>query len=396
MLELILLTACQTPLHALASTSADSRLPQDPIVQDDAWIRRVEGPPGAKTYLSHHAQMALLSDLDGDGVFDAPGGIDALSFWPRPTTTTPCPIDFVFSMSSNLGPFKDGDLLRHREGQGVEIVVAEDDFLALLLPASGSFDLDAASYDPATDELWFSVADNLTGTVLGDVLDGDILCWQRTTGTLTLRYTEADIQSFVDLVTGGGTAIGDVLALSHVPATGELAFVVQSPSNLDASVLALDLLGLQAPRILPGWNETDWDFQQATEIDALAFVGSALPQPPVLDFDLPFFAPGDIVGFRLRHGVPGTIAHGLRAVRTAYDPRPGQGIGFLFLDPTDPHLIAQVTHGNTQPQVVDPSGSASYNWTVPSLPPGLAILDLYFQAWDQIGGWSAPVVLRIQ
>ena len=397
MLETMLLIVCQEPLAALASTTSDSRLAQDPIIHDEAWIRRSEGPPGAKAYLTRHAQMALAGDLDGDGLFDALGGVDALCTWPSVSSASPGPMDFCFSMVSDVGPFADGDLLRFDLAQGLVAVITEADFVAALQPASGSFDLDAATYRDSQDQLWFSVGSNLSGTVLGDVQDGDVLVWDRLNGVMSRAFTEAEVQALTDQATGGGTAIGDVLALSFLPGTMDLGYVVQAPSSLDGGVLVLDASGVAPPRILAGWEEVDWDFQQATEIDALAFVGQGLVQPPVLDLDLPFFTPGDVARFKLRHAIPGSVAKGFRGRWTAFDSRPGVGIGFLYLDPNDPILIAQVTHGNTHPQIVDPSGSASYDWTIPVLPPGLPFVDLYFQALDDSGGgWSAPIVLRIQ
>ncbi len=397
MLETLLLLSCQGPMTALASTSSDTRLPQDPVVHDEAWIRREHGPPGAKGLLTKMAQMALVGDLDGDGMFDALPGVDALAYWPAAPTSTPNLYDFVFSTVSSVGSYEDGDLLRFDPAQGLQVEVPEADFLTLLQPASGSFDLDAASYDALGDALWFSVGANLTATVLGDVADGDILVWEFATGVVWRAYTEAEVQAQVDLVTGGGNAVGDVLALSFLPGTGQLGLVVQSPSSLDASVVAVDPAAVLPTELLSGWEEADWDFQQATEIDALAFVDATLPQAPVLDLDLPTYAVGEIVRFKLRHAVPGSMAQGFRARQVAFDARPGVGIGFLFLDPNDPLLQAQVRHGYTYPQRVDPSGTAVHDWVVPPLPSGMATVDLYFQALDdQGGGWSAPVVIRIQ
>ncbi|RMH01230.1 MAG: hypothetical protein D6702_11980 [Planctomycetota bacterium] len=397
MLTLLPLVLAQGPLVGLASTTSSTRLPQDPSVLDEAWIRRQEGPPGAATWLSRHAEMALAGDLDGDGLFDAPAGIDALCLW-TPAGAATTPYDLRFSLVSDLGPFADGDLLAWLPGQGVGVEIAEADFVALLQPTSGSFDLDgvARRTGPA-DEVWFSLNSDLQGTVLGDLADGDVLVWDRTAGTVSRAFTEADIQALVDSATGGGTGpIGDTIALSFLPGTGELAFVVQSPSSLDASVFVADPTGLAAPRLLLGWEESDWDFQQQTEIDALAFVADGPPPAPVLALDVPFYAPGEIARFKLRHGVPGSTAHGLRARRVGFDPRPGEGIGFLFLDPNDPLLISQLAHHNTWPQIVDSSGSATYDWTVPPLPPGLTEVDLFFQALDLAGGFSAPIVIRVR
>ncbi len=391
MLTTILLLTCQVPPVALASTSGDSRLPQDPIVHDEAWIRRQEGPPGAAVWLSQHGLMALLGDLDGDGLFEAPGDIDALAWSPRGGGLGPAPPDFLFSTVSTTPAYADGDLLGFAGAQGLRIVIPEAEFVNLLQPASGSFDLDAAAFQG--DELWFSVTSDLTGTILGDVADGDILAWDRLAGTVRVAWTEADVQAMVDQATGGGGSVGDVLALSFYPPTGELAFTVQSPSAHDATVFGTGNGG----RILPGFEEPDWDFQQATELDALAFVPGGIPQPPVMATDVPFYGQGVPVRFTGRHGTPGAIVEGYLAGAPGLDDRPGEGIGAFYLDLQDPFLLQQVALGHTHPRPFDASGSATFDWTSPVLPASMPWLDLYFQCYDHGGGgWSAPIVLRIQ
>lgn len=392
MIPTLLFLACQAPPAALASTTGDSRLPQDPIVHDEAWIRRQDGPPGAAVWLSQHGLMALLGDLDGDGLFEAPTDIDALAWRPRGGGLGPSPRDFLFSTVSSTPAYEDGDLLSFQGAQGLRIVIPEAEFLSVLQPASGSFDLDGAAFQG--DELWFTVASDLTGTVLGDVEDGDVLVWDRVANTLRVAYRESDIQALVDQATGGSTgSIGDVLSLSFYPPTGELAFTIQSPSAYDATVFGDGNGG----RILPGFQEADWDFQQATELDALAFVPGGLPQPPVMATDVPFYAQGVPVRFTGRHGTPGAIVEGFVAGAPGWDDRPGEGIGGFCLDQQDPFLLQQTALGHTHPRPFDASGSATFDWTTPVLPSSLPWLDLYFQCYDHGGGgWSAPIVLRIQ
>ncbi len=69
-------------LTALASTSELSRLPQDAVCQEDAWIRRNDAEAGAKVYWPRQGWQALLRDEDGDGFFDSVPGVDALVWVP--------------------------------------------------------------------------------------------------------------------------------------------------------------------------------------------------------------------------------------------------------------------------------------------------------------------------
>ncbi|HEX9792392.1 MAG TPA: hypothetical protein VGC54_00270, partial [Planctomycetota bacterium] len=223
MLETIALLALQGPPTALASSTSDTSFAADPLVRDESWFRRQEGAIGSAPYLGGHGLQTLLGDLTGDGFDDVPGDVDALVWSPRPGVGEVSPHDFLFSTRASTAQYEDGDLLRLAEGQGFVVEIAESVFLAAILPTGGSFDLDAATWI-AADRLAFSVASDLTGTVLGDVLDGDVLVLDRPTSTVSRLYTEAQIQAFVDHATGGTSAVGDVLSLSVYPPTGELVF----------------------------------------------------------------------------------------------------------------------------------------------------------------------------
>ncbi|TAH38647.1 MAG: hypothetical protein EYC70_04570 [Planctomycetota bacterium] len=391
MLESVLLLTCQAPVVALASTSSDSSLAGDPVVLDEDWIRREEGAPGAARYVNQRAQMALLGDLDADGVFDAPSDVDALAYAARPGAPGPMAFDVLFSLLAGIGTYEDGDLLRVLENGGVQVEVGEAEFVAALQPGSGGFDLDAAEW-MAPNEIWFSTEGTLLGTVLGDVEDGDVLVLDRNTGSVRRAYSEVQMQAFVDAAAPGSGAIGDVLSLAFYPPTGELAFTVQSPSGADASVFGTGGGG----RVLPGWAEGDWAFQQETELDALSFV-SGLPPAPCLDTDVAFYAPGAPVQFNVRHGAPGDIVVTYVSGSIRYLARPGEGAGFFFLDRADRFLNRQVRHQNLRARPFDASGNASLLWPAPTPKAAAAFLDLYFQSYDTgAGAWSAPIVIRIQ
>lgn len=392
-LDFLLFAFCQGPSVpvALASATGDTRLPQDPIVWDEDWIWRQEGPPGAQLYLGQQGEMALCGDLDGDGVFEAPLGIDALAWCPGPSPGAG-PYDVLFSTSSSSTAYADGDLLRFLPGQGIRVEVSEAEFLAALRPASGDLDVDAAEWE-APDRIYFSVASALEGTVLGRVDAGDVLVLERSTGRAWRACTEAQLQRAVERALGRSVSIGDVLSIAFYPPTGELAFTVQSPEWADATVFGVGHGG----RVLPRWTEADWRFQQETELDALTFPPAFLAPPPILAVDVPFLPQSVPVRFTIHHGAPWTEVRGYLAGAPGFVPRPGEGIGFFFLDPGDPWLRREVASGRVPWRTADGSGSATFSWTTPALPPKMAFLDLYFQARGAGGaGWSPPIVVRVQ
>ena len=391
MLELGLLLLLQAPATALASTSADSSGAGDPLFLDEEWVRRAAGSAGT-LYLNQQAQMALLGDLDGDGVFDAPSDVDALCWWPRPGATIPAAFDVAFSLLAGIGSYEDGDLLRLHEGGGVEVVFSEAQFVAALQPVAGGFDLDAAELMPP-NEIWFSTEGGLTGTVLGDLEDGDVLVIDRVTGFVRRAYSEAQMQAFAEHALGTSQSIGDVLSLAFDYGSGELLFTVQSPSAHDATVFSTGAGG----SLYPGWSEPDWAFAQETELDALSLLPMPLPPAPTLATDSATYAPGTPVPFTVRHGTPGAVLETYVARSTGHLAQAGEGVGFFFLNRSDATLRRQVAHGNTRPVVFDAAGEARLTWTAPSPKAGSAFLDLYFQSYDLgAGAWTAPIVLRMQ
>jgi len=393
MLVPLFLAAClQTAPVALASTTADTSLTLDPLVEDEAWIRRTEGPPGASLYLSSASFRTLHGDLDGDGVFEAPSDVDALAWFPRGGGQGPGPQDFLFSSLTNSPAYLDGDFLRLDPQGGVLVEVRETDLIQLLQPASGGFDVDALAFRPP-EEFWFSLEGDLKGTVLGDLQDGDVLVYDRAAGTIRREFTEAQIQAFVDSALGQSGPIGDLRSLSFYPLTGELVFTVQSPSSQDASAFGTAGGG----RLLPGWGESDWNFQQSTELDALAFVPGGLPAPPLLESSALSVAPGNVVFLDVRHGTPQLPVEGFLALHSMFLDQPGLGAGFFFLDRRDRIFQRLVRAGRTHRQFLDANGNLSFAFRAPLLKPSLAHLDLYFQVRELGGnGWSQPLVVRVE
>ncbi|MDP6940516.1 MAG: hypothetical protein QGH51_00665 [Planctomycetota bacterium] len=389
----ILLLLLQSPtLSALASTTNDTRLPQDPVVQDTAWLLNRQGQtPTTRVYLPDSSLALLGGDLDADGFRDTVEGVDALLWSPTSISPGVDVSDFLFSTVRSYGPFEDGDLLRWSPTQGFQVEYSEASLVAAINPSNGVFDLDAAT--EVGGELFFSLRDDLQGTVLGNLEDGDILAFNSATSAVRVVYSEGQVQAMVNNATNQSTAITDVLSLSQLPGTQSLCFSVQSPTSLDATVFTEEGGG----EIVPDFSESDWDFQISSELDALAFVPGGLVQPPILSTDLPTAKPGTTMRLKLRHATPGVIAVGARASALQCTFELGAGIGFLLLDKTDYWLRRQVFHGKYYPVQLDGSGSGTFDWTVPALAPGIPWTDMYFQVLDLSSGyWSNPIALRVE
>jgi hypothetical protein len=382
-------------LTALASTSELSRLPQDAVCQEDAWIRRNDAEAGAKVYWPRQGWQALLGDEDGDGFFDSVPGVDALVWAPTAIVeqgrASPSPQDFLFSFTrSGLG-YADGDLLRIDPKGGFLMSYAESDFLIALGISGGGFDLDAATLFEG--ELLFSVRDSLLGTTLGTVEDGDILALDISTQQVRRLYSEAEVQAFVDQATGQSHPIGAVTALAVHPETQSLLFCVQGPSSQDATVFRVESGGSR----LPGWHEQDWLFQVSTELDALTFLPDGLDQPPVLSVSLPYYQVGDTITHRVRFGTPGGVGCGFVAAQPLWRSTQLGGVGFEYLHPGDHIFLRQWDSGATHATLLDSSGSLSYSWSVSSLPSASLGIHLWAQMVDmQSGALSNPMILSVK
>ncbi|MGB0952481.1 MAG: hypothetical protein ACPG31_04610 [Planctomycetota bacterium] len=384
------LQGAQPPLQAFASTSADSRLPQDTICQDDVLLRRSEADSWARVAVPQQTWMALLGDIDGDGLFDRPDGIDALAYLPDGMGNAPSVFDFVFSCDRDCFGFKDGDVLRLNRQGGLELVYAEDALEAILLPTGGSLDIDALTF-PAPGQLYFSLKDSLSGTVLGDIQDGDVLCWDLAGQFVTVIADEAIIQGQVSYATGSSSAFGDVKALSIHPVTQELLYTIQSPSGSDAAVFGEG----QGGRILPNWAEDDWQFQLSTEIDALAFVPAEVAQPIVLSTDVAYLSPNSVFQLRMRHAQAGERLSGAASPHKSIQSSLLGGVGYSVVD-----LGAQPLHrwpGRSQPALfADNSGTADFQTRTPFLPAGMLSAQIFYQVHGGISGWSSPLLIEVE
>jgi hypothetical protein len=391
LLPTTLLLACAAQ-SALASTSKDTRLLQDPTCKDEAWILQQEGSIGAGVYWSSQSWMFQLRDGDGDGWLDTMPGIDAMSCPAGPAGKQFTPMDVVFSMDGSYLQFEDGDVLRMDPQGGLQVVIPEQEFLTAIQHQSGSFDLDAMCWQG--DQLWFSVKDSLQSTLLGTIEDGDILHYDLVSAVISRVYTEADVQALVTQANGNSTAIGDVKALAMYPPTGELAFTVQAPSAHDATVFGDG----QGGRLLPGWSEGDWAFQDASELDALTFLPVELSMPPILATDLPYVDQNSSIKIKVRHGNPNGKMKGLFAYRRGFDDSSGYaGLGAIFLDQMDHAYQRQLTQGSLHTTALDASGAGDFDWNTGTLPPQFTQMDVLVQALDvTTQRLSNPIVIRLR
>lgn len=391
--SLLILGALQggnPPLQAFASTSADSRLPQDSMCRDEALLRRDDSDSWARVAVPQQTWMALLGDADVDGLHDWPDGIDALAYLPNNNGDPASIFDFAFSCDRDWLGFADGDVLRLTRAGTVEVLHTEAALDAILLPTAGSLDIDAMAFATPT-VLYFSLKDGLTGTVLGDLQDGDVLSWDTAGGFVTQIADEAMIQAQVSHATGSTASFGDLKALSFHPQTGEMLYTIQSPSASDASVFGEDLGG----RLLPGWEETDWDFQISSEIDALAFVPAEMAQPVVLATDVNYLQPDTSFQLRVRHATPGERLSGAASpnFRITADARGGAGYTAIDLGLNPLHRWP----GRSQPILIaDNSGTASFQTRTPTLPAGMSQASIWYQVFAHQSGWSSPLLIEVE
>jgi len=377
-------------LQALASTSADSRLPQDTLCRDEAILRRSDTDVWARVFAPQQTWMSHLGDMDDDGLFDLPDGIDALAYFPEMQGNAESLFDIVFSSDRDFQGFKDGDILRLSRSGGVKIVHSEGALDAALLPTSGSIDIDGLAV--ISDNVFLlTFKDSLNGTVVGDVLDGDIVQWDTTTGVITRFADELQVQAWVENATGSTASIGDVKSLSFHPISGDLLFTVQSPSAIDATVFS----ALNNGEILQGWEEGDWGFQISTEIDALSFIPEELKQPVILSTDVNYLNPGESFQLRMRHAEVGVRLSGMAGPQYQILSSPRGGSGYTVLD-LNVRPLHRWPGRSANPIITDASGTASFQTRAPNLPAGMTSATLWYQVYAHGGGWSTPLVFRVE
>jgi hypothetical protein len=378
------------PLFALASVTADSRLPQDGFVSPQDLLRLEQDDRWARTMLSRQSWEALWGDLDGDGAADAPAGLDALDLVAPPPGASTTVFELQFSMDRDAFGFRDGDVLGIGPDTRPFLVLSEDALVQALDLADGGLDLDAMCWQE-DGELWFSLRDDEDSLSLGVLEDGAILAYDPRDGSGRVIATEGEVQGWVDHARGGTAAIGDLKALARHPVLGYLLFTIQSPSADDAAVFTDEDGGRRAE----GWGEPSWDFQVATELDALCFPRHWWGQAPVLATDLTRLPQDATFHIRIRHATPWAFLRG-RATSHASPRRSSRG-GLGLSLPVLGGLAHRWPAAHELPLTTDGSGSATQELRTPVLPAGVGSMWMYYQALDTAyGGLSTPLLLFIE
>lgn len=356
-------------------------------MEDEDLISKCASSAEGRPWLSGEGWGAFLGDWNGDGRWDVPGDIDAFSVidpWAEPS-----PSDFVFSLLSDEGGFEDGDLLRRRSDGSLEVWFSEANLRAALGTTSISVDVDALAIGTQS-ELWFSLASDLSSSVIGPIADGDVLVLDVQQG-LRRAYTEADLQRFAEQARGMSlAAILDCIALCFDPADGVLAFIVQSPSDLDGSAIRVD------GTMVLGFAESDWGFSSAVEFDALTLWRGRCSPAPRLRCTPSVLPLGSFGGCTIEGGTPNSLF--LLLISGSVGTMPLQprisGFGALLIDPNDALFLGFAARWSEMIGVFDTQGRAAFPVLGTALIP--APFDLAVQAVD-LGAWSAstPWTLRI-
>jgi hypothetical protein len=361
-LTCLLSAGASAQVHLHVSTSGDVSLPSG--VVEDAAVLTATKPTGPHSFFGagHWRAVAGLVPTDVDAFARIPsmpqGSADSIAF----------------SLLSNQGGFLDGDVLGLAPGGGFEVIVSEAELLgALGLPAA-NVDVDALDFD-VQGCLLFSLQSDLMGTVLGDVADGDVLCYEPPLGKIWIERTEAEIQALFTLATGLSASIGDVQAIDHV--AGNLWVVPQAPSSHDGAVLVC------TPNPYFYVDEDGMGLGGA-EVDALSL---AEPNDDVPTFTLEpaAGAPGSPTTVTLR-GQPNTIYIALMAGHTGwvdFSARPG--FGAFYMDPSDPWLSTILGMPSPPYAVTDAQGFFTTPWTLPTA-------SLHGVGFGGEEGWSFQVM----
>jgi hypothetical protein len=315
----------------------------------------------------------------------APSDIDAFARLAGPTPGSAGSL--VFSLLSNEGGFLDGDVVGIGPGSGAILIVSEQDISNALGTPGAAIDVDALSYDDQ-GRLLFSLQTDLSGTVLGDVLDGDIL--RLDVGfSVALVMGEDEVQARFTAATGLTDAILDVQALEW--AQGELWAAVQSPTSHDGAVIKLS----GTPQIVV--DEALMGLGGA-EVDALGEMGAG---EEIVSFQVSLVdaLPGDPLHVEV-YGRPHAVLMVLMAGNTGYvDFSRSAGFGGWYLDRFDPWLSAVLAAHHVPFVSLDGSGRFATDWNLPTsmvFGPGIAgELGWSFQVFDLSNSeLSAPVRVR--
>jgi hypothetical protein len=228
--SLVSAAAAQSSHPFLVSTTTDAGAisPALPFLEDQHAL--LVGPGAQPRPFLTDGHWRALSSL-------IPGDIDGLSVDRAQSHAFPA---LRFSLLSDEGGFLDGDILSLRPGGSFDVVVSESALTSALGLPTASIDVDAFEFD-AAGGLYFSLQNDLPGSVLGDLADGDVL-YLSTAGQLSRPFTEAAVQQALNQATGSTALVGDVQGIAWLG--NGIAVAVQSPSAFDGAILRLTPVGL--------------------------------------------------------------------------------------------------------------------------------------------------------
>ena len=300
-----------------------------------------------------------------------PGDIDG--FARRPGESPGSASSIAFSLLSNEAGFLDGDVIGIDPGLGAFVLVSEFEIATALGVADANLDVNALSFDDQ-GRLYFSLQANLSGTLLGDLLDGDVLRMDGP-GSVSLVVSEAQVQAQFEAATGLTDAIGDVQGLEWFG--GEVWVSTQSPSSHDGGVFR----AVGTPEVV--LEEAQAGLGGA-ELDAFAFARAG-DEFTSFTLSADEALPGDVLAVEA-YGSPGDLLLLLPAGAAGFvDFSNNPGFGGFYVDPLDPWLqstLASPGAGVVAP--LDGAGRFSANWMLPS--------GTFFGPGPGGDGWSVQVV----
>jgi hypothetical protein len=331
------------PPRVLVSTTSDL----DPVNNlpsiSDAGLPMVGGMQVASAhFVDLHWQGVLgYVPTDVDAVARIPGAVPGSAE------------SLAFSLLSNEGGVKDGDVIVLDGLGGMRPFVTEDTILAAIGRTDADIDLDGIAFDEG-GLLLFSLQSDLDNTVLGSLADGDILRLELN-GGLTRVLSEAEVQTRFTLATGSTGSIGDVNGIEWVG--GEPWVTTQGPSSWDGAVVAVGV----SPIVL--LDETLVGLGGA-ELDALSY---ARPGDEIPSFSTNVIggSAGDslLVDF---FGSPnaGQLVLFSGAASTYSTPTAG-GFGSLYLDPSDMWFQSTLSNLGANFVALDATGYKRLTYTLP-------------------------------
>ncbi|HTE05923.1 MAG TPA: hypothetical protein VK824_06985, partial [Planctomycetota bacterium] len=170
--------------------------------------------------------------------------------------------------------------------------------------------------------------------------------------------TENQVNALVSHALGATVTTTDTTGLARDPATGDVLFSVQSPTNNDASVFTVAGGGA----LLPGQAESDFGFTGAPELDALCV---ALSRYPELTTSAAKPAPGSTVTLQLHEATPGWPHVVFASFGIGASQLPMFGWGGFVLTP-DAMLTASLSSASSLLIVPDLTGSGSLSSQLPT------------------------------